>query len=87
MASCNGHYLPIKGRQTNVAGIGDQHVVFDPNADLSGAVKSRLDGEDHSLRDAGTDPGPPKATGGQVLFLRARMANEVLKAQTAKVRP
>ena len=39
-----------------------------------------------TLRDAGTDPAPGEATGGEVSFLRARMANEVLKAQTAKVR-
>ena len=39
-----------------------------------------------TLRDAGTDPGSPDATGGEISFLRARMANEVLKAQTAKVR-
>ena len=39
-----------------------------------------------TLRDAGTDPGNPEATGGEVSFMRARMANEVLKAQTAKVR-
>jgi hypothetical protein len=39
-----------------------------------------------TLRDAGTDPGPGEVTGGEVSFLRARMANEVLKAQTAKVR-
>jgi hypothetical protein len=39
-----------------------------------------------TLRDAGTDPGSQETTGGEVSFLRARMANEVLKAQTAKVR-
>ena len=39
-----------------------------------------------TLRDAGTDPRSPEATGGEVSFLRSRMANEVLKAQTAKVR-
>ena len=39
-----------------------------------------------TLRDAGTDPGGTEASGGEVSFLRARMANEVLKAQTAKVR-
>ena len=33
-----------------------------------------------TLRDAGTEPGPGEATGGEVSFLRARMANEVLKA-------
>lgn len=40
-----------------------------------------------TLRDAGTDPGSLEATGGEVSFQRARMANEVLKAQTAKVPP
>ena len=39
-----------------------------------------------TLRDAGTEPGGTEATGGEVSFLRARMANEVLKANTAKVR-
>lgn len=39
-----------------------------------------------TLRDAGSEPGPGEATGGEVSFLRARMASEVLKAQTAKVR-
>ena len=39
-----------------------------------------------TLHDSGTDPGSPEATGGEVSFLRARMANKVLKAQTAKVR-
>lgn len=35
---------------------------------------------------AGTDAGDAGEGGGEVSFLRARMANEVLKAQTAKVR-
>ena len=39
-----------------------------------------------TLRDAGSEPGPGEATGGEVSFLRARMASEVLEAQTAKVR-
>ena len=39
-----------------------------------------------TLREAGTEPGPGEATGGEVSFLRTRTANEVLKAQTAKVR-
>ena len=37
-------------------------------------------------RDSGTDPGTTEATDGEVTFLRARMANEVPKPQTAKVR-
>ena len=43
--------------------------------------QSAIRAVDETLRDAGT----PDA-GGEVSFLRARMANEVLKAQTAKVR-
>jgi hypothetical protein len=42
-----------------------------------------------TLSEAGAPEGagePGEAEGGQVSFLRARMANEVIKAQTAKVR-
>jgi hypothetical protein len=39
-----------------------------------------------TLRDAGTDPSGTEATDAEVSFLRAQMANEVLKAQTAEVR-
>src|SRR5690606_16079703 len=38
-----------------------------------------------ALRDAGAEP-DPGAGSGEVSFLRARMANEVIKAQTAKVK-
>lgn len=44
---------------------------------------------DETLREAGAEPAAPEPGaegGGEVSFLRARMANEVLKAQTAKVR-
>lgn len=44
------------------------------------AIESMSD----TLREAGADPDP--GAGGEVSFLRARMANEVIKAQTAKVR-
>ena len=44
--------------------------------------KSALRAVDDTLRDAGA----VSDTGGEVSFLRARMANEVLKAQTARVR-
>jgi hypothetical protein len=37
-------------------------------------------------RESETDPGATEATGREVTFLRARMAKEVLKTQTAKVR-
>lgn len=48
-----------------------------------------LQAVDDTLREAGADapaPDPGGEGGGEVSFLRARMANEVLKAQTAKVR-
>lgn len=46
--------------------------------------QAALDAVQDTLRETGdTDPG---GDGGQVSFLRARMANEVLKAQTARVR-
>ena len=44
--------------------------------------KLALKAVDDTLRDAGASPD----AGGEVSFLRARMANEVLKAQTARVR-
>ncbi len=44
--------------------------------------KSAIHAVDETLREAGDAPAP----GGEVSFLRAKMANEVLKAQTAKVR-
>ncbi len=39
-----------------------------------------------TLHEAGADPDPGEAPGGEVSFMRARLANEVIKAQLAKVR-
>jgi hypothetical protein len=39
-----------------------------------------------TLHEAGADPEPGEAPGGEVSFLQARLANEVIKAQLAKVR-
>jgi hypothetical protein len=47
--------------------------------------RAALDAVKETLREAGGDAGPGEA-GGEVSFVRARMANEVLKAQTARVR-
>ena len=49
---------------------------------LQAAIRAVAD----TLRDAGTDPGRLEATGGKMSCLRARIANEVLKAPTAEVR-
>lgn len=50
--------------------------------------QSAIQAVDETLRDAGQEPpaDPGGEGSGEVSFLRARMANEVLKAQTAKVR-
>lgn len=47
--------------------------------------RAALDAVKETLREAGGDAGPGEA-GGEVSIVRARMANEVLKAQTARVR-
>lgn len=46
--------------------------------------QSAIDAVQDTLRESGTDPEP--GAGGQVSFMRARMANEVLKAQLQKER-
>jgi hypothetical protein len=48
--------------------------------------RAALEAVTDTLREAGAEPEPGDAPAGEVSFLRARMANEVLKAQTAKVR-
>ncbi|MCL5779198.1 elements of external origin [Limibaculum sp. FT325] len=45
-----------------------------------------LDAVKETLREAGSEASAGDDAGGEVSFVRARMANEVLKAQTAKVR-
>ena len=52
------------------------------NATTKPVPRSAPRAVDDTLRDAGAMP----EAGGEVSFMRARMANEVLKAQTAKVR-
>ncbi|WP_347268142.1 elements of external origin [Paracoccus sp. (in: a-proteobacteria)] len=46
--------------------------------------RAAIESVGETLREAGADPDP--GAGGEISFLRARMANEVLKAQTAKVK-
>lgn len=50
--------------------------------------KAAIEAVNDTLTEAGAAPAPDVAgaDGGEMSFLKARMANEVLKAQTAKVR-
>lgn len=48
--------------------------------------RAAIEAVNETLSEAGADAPTADAEGGQVSFLRARMANEVIKAQTAKVR-
>lgn len=55
--------------------------------DMKPVPRAAIDAVEETLRDAGEPPPEPEeVAGGEVSFLRARLANEVLKAQTAKVR-
>jgi hypothetical protein len=74
------------GAQTDPAKQRGQHAKQIGAETAVGTAKAAIGAVADTLRDAGIDPGSPEATSGEVPFLRARMANEVLKAQTAKVR-
>ena len=65
-----------RGRSAGTGTAATAHAATKP------VPKSALRAVDETLRDAGAAP----EAGGEVSFLRARMANEVLKAQTARVR-
>lgn len=55
-----------------------------PQPAMKPVPQAAIDAVNDTLRDTGEVPGD--GGGGQVSFLRARMANEILKAQTARVR-
>jgi hypothetical protein len=54
--------------------------------DMKPVPAAAIDAVRDTLHEEGQDPEPGEAPGGEVSFLRARLANEILKAQTAKVR-
>lgn len=82
----DAHTDPAKQRGANAQALG--------TATAAGTARAReatkpvpraaIEAVGETLREAGADPDP--GAGGEVSFLRARMANEVLKAQTAKVK-
>ena len=53
---------------------------------MKAVPRAAIDAVNDTLGEAGASAEPAESEGGQVSFLRARMANEVIKAQTAKVR-
>lgn len=78
---------PSKRRDATARGPGVQQLSSpapDAPPEVKPVPKSAIASVSETLRDAGTEPGAEG--GGEMSFMRARMANEVLKAQTAKVR-
>jgi hypothetical protein len=76
---------PAKQRGPNAKALGTTTAAGTARATTKAVPRSAIDSVSDTLREAGADP-EPTAGGGEVSFLRARMANEVLKAQTAKVK-
>ena len=77
---------PAKQRGPNARAMGAATAAGTARAAATKPVpRSAIEAVSETLRDAGAEP-DPGAVGGEVSFLRARMANEVLKAQTAKVK-
>jgi hypothetical protein len=76
---------PAKQRGPNARAMGTTTAAGTARATTKAVPRSAIESVSDTLREAGADP-EPTAGGGEVSFLRARMANEVLKAQTAKVK-
>ncbi|WP_233141171.1 elements of external origin [Haematobacter missouriensis] len=76
---------PAKQRGVHAQSLGAQTAAGTARAAATKPVpKAAIDAVNATLGDGGADVGT--GSGGEVSFLRARMANEVLKAQTARVR-
>lgn len=75
-------------RQTDpakVRGAAEAALAAETRAGTKPVPRAAIDSVTETLREANADP-TPEAPGGDMSFLRARMANEVIKAQTAKVK-
>lgn len=76
---------PAKQRGPNAQAMGAATAAGTARATATKPVpRSAIEAVSETLREAGAEPDP--TAGGEVSFLRARMANEVIKAQTAKVK-
>jgi hypothetical protein len=80
---------PAKQRGSASTGLGIESGRA-TRAETKPVPKAAIEAVSEILQEAGQEPkSPPGSAGGEkgeVSFLRARMANEVIKAQTAKVR-
>ena len=76
---------PAKQRGPNAQAMGVATAAGTARAATKPVPRSAIEAVSETLREAGAEP-DPTAGGGEVSFLRARMANEVIKAQTAKVK-
>ncbi|MBN9568990.1 MAG: elements of external origin [Alphaproteobacteria bacterium] len=84
---------PAKQRGVHSREMGTQTAADTTAAKAKAGTKAvpsaAIDAVNETMRDHAAEGGevpPEPGEGGQVSFLRARMANEVLKAQTARVR-
>lgn len=76
---------PAKQRGVHAQSLGARTAAGTARAAATRSVpKEAIDAVNATLSDTSADPS--SGSGGEVSFLRARMANEVLKAQTARVR-
>lgn len=76
---------PAMRRGPNAQALGVATAASTARASATKPVpRAAIEAVGETLREAGADPEP--GAGGEVSFMRARMANEVIKAQTAKVK-
>ena len=84
-AQWDGQTDPAKQRGVHAQSLGARTASGTARAAATKPVpKAAIDAANATLGDTAADP--TAGSGGEVSFLRARMANEVLKAQTARVR-
>jgi hypothetical protein len=76
---------PSRQRGTHAKALGVQMAATTRQA-TKAVPEAAIRAVAETLQEAGAEPEPGEEGKGEVSFLRARMANEVLKAQTAKVR-
>jgi len=84
-AKQRGKHARQLGLEADAGGTAEAAEEAKPQPAMKPVPQAAIDAVNDTLRDTGEVPGDGGG-GGQVSFLRARMANEILKAQTARVR-